>query len=322
MTERNTSSGLRARATRIRLYLAEMFPPQLMGTFAALHFLAIWFSLQALGGLRPLRLTWTSMRGVATVVLFLLLMRTYDELKDLKTDLALGRAGDPLYRDRVLVTGAVRPDDVRALRWVVTLALIALNLQPWPAWSSLAFWILFGVTWLSFHWFFWSKVSRNLLLAFVTHNPISLLLGAYVVALFADEFGLSRVSTSAIPLLLGLWMPLAAWETSRKIRVPEDETTYQTYSRLLGWRVAAALPAAFVTAAAVCLLWVGKAAGLGNALPVLIGAAWAVVVARCALFRFAPSRRRANLKPWAMLFAAVSNAGLAIAAGVSKGVIW
>ena len=47
-----------------------------------------------------MRLTWASVRGIATVALFLLLMRLYDELKDAETDMQLGRAGDPLYRDR------------------------------------------------------------------------------------------------------------------------------------------------------------------------------------------------------------------------------
>jgi hypothetical protein len=39
------------------------------------------------------------------------------------------------------------------------------------------------VMWLSFHWFFWPRMSGHLLLAFVTHNPISLLLGGYRRAL-------------------------------------------------------------------------------------------------------------------------------------------
>jgi hypothetical protein len=52
--------------------MAEMFPPQVMVTFAACHFLAIWFALEALDGIAPVRLTWASARGIATVALILI----------------------------------------------------------------------------------------------------------------------------------------------------------------------------------------------------------------------------------------------------------
>jgi 4-hydroxybenzoate polyprenyltransferase len=321
-TTTSTVAVSRGRAARLSLYLGQMFPLQQMLPYAACHFFAIWFALQALAGVPFLRVTWTAVRGVTSVLLFLLLMRLYDELKDAATDLALGRSGDPLYRDRVLVTGAVRIEDIRLLRWAVTAALIVLNVWPGMTWATPAFGILFGVGWLSFHWFFWPRVSRHLLLAFVTHNPIALLLGAYVVALFADTFGSERVDGRAALLLVGLWLPMAAWETSRKIRAPEDETTYQTYSRVLGWKTAALLPAVFTLGSAGALAIVGIQAGLGVAFPVVIGAASAAVLWKCALFRMAPSRRTADLKPWAMLFTTVANVGLVVAALVSKRILW
>jgi hypothetical protein len=305
-------------ASRIVLYLGQMFPLQQMLPYATLHFFAIWFTLQALTGGPQVRVTWTAMRGVTSVLLFLLLMRLYDELKDAATDLALGRSGDPLYRDRVLVTGAVRIEDIKLLRWAATTALIALNVWPPAAWATLAFWMLFAVAWLSFHWFFWPRVSRHLLLAFVTHNPIALLLGGYIVALFADTFGADRVDSRAALLLVGLWLPMAAWETSRKLRAPEDETTYQTYSRVIGWKTAALLPAVFTVASAMALAMVALQAGLSVAFPVAIGTAAAIVVWRCVLFRLAPSRRSADVKPWAMLYATIANVGLVCAVLVRR----
>jgi len=256
------------------------------------------------------------------VTLFMLLMRLYDEMKDVETDIRLGRAGDPLYRDRAIVTGAVRIEDVRLLRWLVTAALVALNLRPGFSWASIAFWIVFVVTWCSFRWFFWPRMSDYLLVAFITHNPISLLLQAYIVGLFADTFGADRLSGSAVPLMVGLWLPIAAWEISRKIRVPADETSYRTYSQVLGWRLASILPAVFVLASAGFLLFVSRAAGLGLTVVAVITAAGAVVVFRCLLFAMAPSRSRANLKPWAVLYAAVANAALATASAATLGVSW
>ncbi len=236
--------------------------------------------------------------------------------------MALGRSGDPLYRDRVLVTGAVRIEDIKLLRWIVTVALVALNIWPPVTYGTLAFWILFGSGWLSFHWFFWPLVSRHILLAFATHNPIALLVGAYVVALFADTFGPHLVDGRAALVLLGLWLPMAAWETSRKIRPPEDETTYQTYSLVLGWKVAALLPAVFSIGSASVLAVVGMQAGLAPAFFVAIGGACAALVWRCLLFRSAPSRRHAALKPWAMIYATVANVGLVVAVLGSRRELW
>jgi 4-hydroxybenzoate polyprenyltransferase len=317
-----TAAPARGQTARLVLYLGQMFPLSQMLPYAACHFFAFWFTLQALAGAPVVRVTGTAMRGVITVLLFLLLMRLYDELKDAATDLALGRSGDPLYRDRVLVTGAVRIEDIKLLRWVVTIALIALNIRLSVTYAAVAFWILFGVGWLSFHWFFWPRVSRHIVLAFVTHNPIALLLGAYVVALFADTFGPDLVDGRAALLLLGLWLPMAAWETSRKIRAPEDETTYQTYSRVLGWRTAALLPAVFSIASASVLAVVGRQAGLGPPFLVVIGGACAAVVWRCLLFRSAPSRRHAELKPWAMIYTTVANVGLVVAVLASRPELW
>lgn len=320
--ERDRSrTAARSRASRIATYLSQMFPPQVMVTFAACHFLAVWFALQALGGLAPVRLTWPALRGIATVALFLLLMRLYDELKDADTDIRLGRAGDPWYRDRPLVTGAVRIEDVTRLRWIVTALLIVINLRTEFAWSSIGFWVVFAVTWLSFKWFFWPPMSERLLVALVTHNPISLLLDLYIVGLFADTFGAGRVHASVVPLLVGLWLPIAAWETSRKIRAPEDETSYRTYSRELGWKIAPLLPAAFVAGSAGSLVYVSMLAELGVVFPIVIAAAGAVVAFRCGLYRMAPTRSHANLKPWAMLYATVANAGLAVAAA-RAGIAW
>jgi 4-hydroxybenzoate polyprenyltransferase len=293
-----------------------------MGTFAACHFLAVWFTLQVLGGSAPVRLTWTSLRGIATVALFLLLMRLYDELKDADTDIRLGRAGDPWYRDRALVTGAVRLEDVKLLRWLVTILLVAINLPGGIGWASAAFWTVFLVTWLSFQWFFWPRMSEYLLVAFVTHNPISVLLGAYIVGLFVDTFGTGRVNSVAIALLVGLWFPTAAWETARKVRVPEDETSYRTYSQVLGWKVAAVLPAAFVIGSASMLVVVSRAAGLSIVFPIVIVSAALIVVWRCLLFRVAPTSARAQLKPWAILYATTANAALLVAAAARGGVTW
>src|SRR5438094_479379 len=78
-----------------------------------------------------------------------------------------------------------------------------------------------GLVWLSYHWFFSARVKRSLILAFLTHNPIALAVAAYVASLAAAEVGVARVPPLALlVLLVGLWLPIAAWETARKVRLP------------------------------------------------------------------------------------------------------
>jgi hypothetical protein len=310
-----------SRVSRIALYTGQMFPFPAMLTMAAGHFFALWFTLQALTGLAPVRVTGTAVRGVATIFLFLMLMRLYDELKDAAVDIALGRAGDPLYRDRVLVTGAVKIEDVHWLRWAVTILLIALNLRPQLTWATGTFWLAFAGTWLSFNWFFWPAMSRYLLVAFVTHNPLTLLLEGYVVGLFLDEFAASP-PRGWVALLVGLWLPLAAWETSRKVRAPQDETAYNTYSKILGWRVAGLLPGLFAVGSATFLIVASRSAGLGPAFPIVVAVSAGLVLARGVQFLLAPSTGRANIKPWAMVFVLVANVGLAVAVAIERGFIF
>jgi hypothetical protein len=55
---------------------------------------------------------------------------------------------------------------------------------------------------------------------------------------------------------------------------------------------------------------------------VAIGSACSIVVWRCALFQAAPSRRHADLKEWAMLYATVANVGLVVAVLVNRPMMW
>ncbi len=74
-----TATASRGQTARLVLYLGQMFPPSQMVPYAASHFFAIWFTLQALAGAPVVRVTGTAIRGVMTVLLFLLLMRLYDD---------------------------------------------------------------------------------------------------------------------------------------------------------------------------------------------------------------------------------------------------
>ncbi|WP_394831443.1 hypothetical protein LVJ94_33515 [Pendulispora rubella] len=308
-----------SRFTRLGAYTQQMFPPLATVPFMMAFALAVHFGLQALGGQQPIRLTWRALAGATSVYLFGLLLRVYDEIKDAPSDLALAQAGDPRYVDRPIVKGTVTLDDLRAYRLGLIVTLFALNISLGFPYASIAFGGTFLFVWLSSRWFFWPAVSKSLLLAVLTHNPLLLALVAYMGGIYIQDFGLDAINGWALPLAIGIWLPWAAWETSRKIRIPEDETAYESYSKIFGRR-APLVPAALVLISLFCLLPALRAAGANAFLCALLSVAAAVPVLACMRFRLAPSREHARLRPYVDVYSVVVYLGVVIALGLQRGI--
>jgi hypothetical protein len=309
-----------SRAARVAHFLTEVHPPlpQLLIAAAMIAFLN--GSAQALAGRAPISFGWREAVAALSVALVALLMRVYDELKDVETDLRLGRAGDPKYSVRPIVTGHITVADLVALRWGVFSLAIALNLLM-PGWSLGVFAAQMFLCWLSFKWFFWPAISRHLMLAFVTHNPLALLVGVYALALARDQ-GVTVSAGWAAVLLATTWAPVAGWELSRKIRAPADETDYQTYSKVLGWKLAVWLPVVCVAVSTAGALALASQLGLGWSYRGAVLIAAAVATGSCLRFRISPSARTANLRPLIELHFVVTVAGLPIALAVAHGIRW
>ena len=275
-----------------------MFPPLICVPAAIMNFTAVYFTVQVLRDRdSPLLITWRGTAGALSTVLFFLLMRVYDELKDVETDLKLGRAGDPRYKDRAIVTGRIQINDLRALRSIVTGGLVAINLPLGFPLPLAAFTVVFALTWCSFHWFFWPRMSQYLLVAFVTHNPLTVALGAYAAAISISDFGNIGNIRTLIVLLVGIWTPLAAWETSRKIRIKTDETEDRTYSKVLGWRVAGIVPGIFAVVSVACMTSVAVTIGLSWIYSAAALTVAGLFAAACLRFEFWPSRFSAHFAP-------------------------
>ena len=294
-----------------------MFPPHIMLLSGAVKFYAVYLGLQALAGEASVHISLRSVAGAISIVLFSLLLRVYDELKDAKADIRLGRAGDPRYKDRPIVTGAVTIEDLAVLRWHVTALLVAINV-PLGGWILIGFTVLLVVTWLSFKWYFWPAISRHLLLAFLTHNPITLFFAGYIVAVYVGDYGIQSIDAWALVLILAFWAPLGAWETARKIRAPEDETDYQTYSQIFGWKLSPFVPIAFIVLGTTCMVLLSGRIGLNWILPAVVVAASCIPVYRCIAFRISPIKKTAVLQPFVELYDVAMDLGLLVAILVSR----
>ncbi len=220
---------------RMILYFREMFPPlqtliASFGSFYALYYL-VARSLLTQDEVIPIRAS-SAFLGAITYFLFLLLLRNFDELKDVESD-------KKYFPQRCIPSGKVKISDIKIIALTSAIIMIFLNAYFGTKEIFLSFLFLLFFGYLTYKWFFLkSLISNNLLLAFITHQPVIPIMNFYgtVVILHDIQKPLSSMNGQAFLAILYFWTLGALWEMSRKIRAPEKETEYQTYSKLFGFK--------------------------------------------------------------------------------------
>lgn len=319
--ESTSLKDMPGRFRRILAYICEAFPPVVHFVFGTAVFGLAYVCLHVLSENQPVTVTWRAIGGAATLILFLLLMRVYDELKDVETDLALGREKDPKYVDRPIVRGSITVPDLVSLRWTVTVLLFGINLPMGYPLPLFAFLGLFLYSWLSFKWFFCKAISRSLLYAFLTHNPLSLALFGYILAVFVADFGWKmRVEQLAAPAL-AVWLPFVAWEISRKIRLPKEETSYPTYSKIFGRTTAILLPLALILIAAASLLLVFFRFSSNPVFPAIVGCLVLILFVTGLKSLLFPSKESRLMQISVEAYMVISAISFIVAASTESGII-
>ncbi len=282
---------------RLAVYFRVMFPLPTRALGAAVVYYSFYLLLAKAYGV-PAAVAAGTLFGLATVFLSMLLWRLLDELKD--------EALDPgFFPDRPLVTGQVRYSDIRLLALGSLLAVALLNLNKGLATDIyFLYFVLFILSWQ--WWLFPRVVANNVWLVFATHQTLVPVLFFYVWGVFAFNTGFDAGPGKAVALSLIYWIPFFAWEIGRKIRAPEDETDYMTYSKRWGTRRASAVVAAAIVAAGAAMVAFALADGLGIAFVVFHLVTAAVIAALILRFTLTPSRRtnrvRAAVEAYALLF--------------------
>ncbi|ODS23836.1 hypothetical protein AB835_06745 [Candidatus Endobugula sertula] len=233
---------------RLNVYFKEMFPLQRFIPYAAITFLGLYFSTQAVLGVDVFIIGYPTVIGFITLFPLSLLMRIFDEFKDLEVDRVL-------FPHRAVARGAVHTSDLKWLGICLVILMIILNIS--LDWVIMFFIAALAFGFLTFKWFFIKDIlSHNLLLALVTHQPMGLLVNAYVaaIAMFVTANALGTFDTWVAAVVFAYFFPVTAWEIARKIRAPEQETEYVTYSKILGPRFACCLPLLFTSLSGILLL--------------------------------------------------------------------
>jgi 4-hydroxybenzoate polyprenyltransferase len=295
LDSRRSPRGAAGLVARLTVYLREMYPPLPRLMFAAL-LAASLFALTARIHQKPV--IWTDAHlavAIVGVFLFLLVLRLMDELKDLDID-------RELFADRPVPSGRVRITDVGIALAFCSVAFVAIN--AWAPTASPWAVLVLGYSVLMFRYFFAPNLLRRvLLLNLLTHNPVVLLLLLWVVAVFADrqQAAMADLNWRTMALVLGgYWSALLAWEIARKIRAPEEETDYVTYSQVLGRRTAALVTLSLQATTFGAALHLQRAFDLSPALVVVLGVALAVAAFTTARFSWRPSPSTSRrLRPFA-----------------------
>ena len=132
--------------------------------------------------------------------------------------------------------------------------------------------------------------------------PLMLLQG-FVIFSLQTGVPLSDLHLAPIGIfVVMLWAPFLAWELARKIRAPEEEDDYVTYTRLLG-RPGAVLATCFVQALALGLaIFLWRVLDLHPIGLALILGAFGVNVWAGIRFLVRPTPGRARLRPFAIAY--------------------
>lgn len=217
---------------RLNIYYKEMFPliPRLF--VGVVMFFEVYFLLLLNNGiqLNQLSIGIQEIVGSVTIFIFLMILRIADDFKDYETD-------QRLFPERALPSGRVYKKDLKTIAVIVIIIAVLANLIWMNNLGFFAFLFIYGT--LMSVWFFQkSKIQPNLLLALVTHNPVQLVMNAYIISFTCYKYNLPLISWTSFLVLLTLYFPALIWEISRKIRAPKDETDYVTYSRIFGYKKA------------------------------------------------------------------------------------
>lgn len=304
--------GVEHMISRLQIYFREMYPLVPRFLLAAVLFLSPWFAFRILGGASVLELTWVGVGGVLTFFLFLMALRISDEFKDYELDCRL-------FPERPLPSGRVTHQDLRIALASVVFLLVLINSVLVP--FTPAFFLLMFYGFLMFNFFFIkAKIQKSLVLALLTHNPVVLLLQFYAAALAGLETSFDPISLSFVHVAFVFFLPGLNWELARKIRAPQDENEYETYSQVFGHRWAALNPVWLYLLHFSLMVVLGGVLHLSVVYLSLLGLAAFYASGLSVRFVLNPTSKTAQLRPAAEVYAFLANAGFLIDLAVNRGV--
>lgn len=281
--------------TRAGIYSKEMFPvliylPYIIALYACMN-----FTVQAMHA-DVIILDNYALLGMGTAFLMMLLMRTFDDLKDIDID-------KDLFPERATPRMAVLKSDIQKISLFSFLTVVLINLLfGKPTW--IIFFIMITYCVLTFKWFFAEKFHReHVYFTMITHQPIPYVINLFLVfTALASGADFESFTTDHLIILFIFTLPVTAWEVSRKIRGVGMETEYETFSMLLGSRGATWIPFICLLLAGSLSLYMGDKLDLYGSFYIINALLLACMIYFYVRFLIKPVHTFNNLKNVAMVF--------------------
>lgn len=241
---------------RAWIYSKEMFPvlvylPYVIALYGCMNFI-----VQILSG-DSIQIDNMVVVGMISAFFMMLLMRTFDDLKDIEID-------KDLFPHRATPRKAVLKSDIEAIS--LTSFLVLLNVNVFYGQPTLpVFALMITYCLLTFKWFFAERFHReHIFFTMIDHQPIPYVINFFLIHT-ALASGPAYESFGSLHLILWLIvsLPVTAWEVSRKIRSADMETEYETFSMVIGVRPATAIPLVALSATAIMAWYLGDVMGFG-----------------------------------------------------------
>lgn len=215
---------------RLSVYFREMYPLLPRFVLGLIIFGEIHFIILLNHGVRSFRLGIQELIGSFTIFSFLLWLRIADDFKDYELDCRL-------FSHRPLPSGRVYKKDLAVFVTLLILVTVCLNLFFMNNFGFFLFLYIYG-TLISLWFFHKKKIQKSLPLALITHNPVQMILNLYIISFTCIKYHIPMFTWINFLAAWTLYFPALIWEISRKIRAPEAETEYVTYSSLFGYQKA------------------------------------------------------------------------------------
>ncbi len=283
--------------SRMNIYLAEMLPLHKHLLVSVLLYLGVYTFVGRVNGVQFSLPTVFFFLGIGSLLAVSLLIRLMDEIKDKELD-------EQLFSQRPLPSGRVFDSDIRFSIAAVAVLYLAANFWTGPTFGVAL--IVLAYAFVMFKHFFMPHIlQKNLLLTLATHNPIVPIVYLHLLALFTAEHGLTFQTIDwryTLPLILMYWAMSFAWEIARKIRSPQEENQYVTYSRIFGPRGAVLVAAGAQTVSFAIGLYFYWRLSLSPLFAVTLAGAYAITIWGHIRFMLLPSPATSKLKNFAELF--------------------
>lgn len=279
-----TASMLRGFLGRVGIYTWEMFPPYRVIPLILLQFFGFYICLALATGQTAV-INSSLWSPLLTLFFTWFLLRCFDELKDQDVDAQC-------FPHRPVVRGATTYTDIRILILLNLTLLVGLNLGKGIVTDAFMVMIIYMI--LSWQWYlFESIVSPNIVLVLLTHQWWMPLNFVYIAAVFVSLSG-NSIDWSTLALVIYLfWLPGGLLlEIGRKIRAPEQEDDYLSYTKRWGLRRACL----FLLSINILVGLSWFAFGLWQGLPWVFSAAFLLMSALVSVFiiNFIRNPRKSN----------------------------